>query len=122
MRVVGALSELVNVREDALRLLLSILAGYPLAALHRTFFYNKPPKVQHYFFVITGVLLYLFNCGWPIIIILIREIKTQSSGLAIYHSLLSIGVAYLIINIIPGTALSVALAHICFFVSDFDAF
>ena len=98
MRVVGALSELVNVREDALRLLLSILAGYPLAALHRTFFYNKPPKVQHYFFVITGVLLYLFNCG-----------------LAIYHSLLSIGVAYLIINIIPGTALSVALAHICFF-------
>lgn len=63
MGIVGTFAEFVYVREDALRLLLSILAGYPLAAIHRTFFYNKPKEVQHYYFVFAGLLIYLFNCG-----------------------------------------------------------
>jgi lysophospholipid acyltransferase 5 len=63
MGIVGALADKVNVREDALRLLISILLGYPLAAIYRTFLYNKAPKLQHYYFIATGVLLYFFNCG-----------------------------------------------------------
>ncbi|KAI1713084.1 MBOAT, membrane-bound o-acyltransferase family domain-containing protein [Ditylenchus destructor] len=63
MGVVATLSGLTSVPEDGLRLILSMLAGYPLAALYRTFLYNKPAVVQHYFIVTIGILLHLFNCG-----------------------------------------------------------
>uniref|UniRef100_A0A915CVU8 Lysophospholipid acyltransferase 5 n=1 Tax=Ditylenchus dipsaci TaxID=166011 RepID=A0A915CVU8_9BILA len=75
MGVVGFISDLVSVREDGLRLLISILAGYPLAAIYRSFIYNKRPAIQHYFFIAVGVLLYIFNCG-----------------VAIYHSLFNLSV------------------------------
>jgi len=97
MGLVSYLSEASNIREDGLRLFLTILAGYPLAALHRTFFYKQPAQVQHAIFVIIGISLYLFNYGYEI-----------------YHSLLSIFFAYAITNFIPGTTASVALAHVCF--------
>ncbi|KAK0395659.1 hypothetical protein QR680_001380 [Steinernema hermaphroditum] len=97
MGLVGALSDLLNTSEDGLRLLLSILAGYPLAAIYRTFVYNKTAQIQHLFFVAAGVLLYVFNCGY-----------------AIYHSLLSIMFAYAITNYLPGSVLSIILAHVTF--------
>ncbi|TMS35380.1 hypothetical protein L596_002795 [Steinernema carpocapsae] len=97
MGLVGALSDVLNTSEDGLRLLLSILAGYPLAAIYRTFVFNKAAQVQHLFFVTVGVALYLFNCGY-----------------AIYHSLFSVVVAYFITNYIPGTTLSIVLAHAAF--------
>uniref|UniRef100_F1L2G8 Lysophospholipid acyltransferase 5 n=1 Tax=Ascaris suum TaxID=6253 RepID=F1L2G8_ASCSU len=97
MGLVGALSELLSTREDGLRLLISILAGYPLAAFYRTFVYNKSVTVQHVYFVVVGIVLYLFNYGW-----------------AIYHILLSILFAYLITNHLAGTTYSVALAHLAF--------
>lgn len=63
MGLVSYLSEASNIREDGLRLFITILAGYPLAALYRTFLYNKPAQVQHIIFVIIGIWLYLFNYG-----------------------------------------------------------
>ncbi|KAI3415366.1 hypothetical protein GPALN_004978 [Globodera pallida] len=95
--MLGIVADYVNVREDAFRLILSILAGYPLAFVHRTFLFNKPAFVQHSYFTFVGVLLYLFNCG-----------------IQIYHSLVSIGIAYLIVTFLPGTILSVFFAHFCF--------
>ncbi|CAI4229231.1 unnamed protein product [Auanema sp. JU1783] len=95
--VVTTIAELANVREDALRLLLSVLAGYPLAFIHRSFFCNKSPTTQHTFFVVAGVLLYLFNCGF-----------------AIVHSLISIVLAYVITNYFAGTQISIIAAHTCF--------
>jgi lysophospholipid acyltransferase 5 len=97
MGVVAILSELTSIREDGLRLLLSILAGYPLAFIYRTLICKRSAQVQHLFIVVVGVLLYLFNCGY-----------------AIYHSLLSIFFAYAITNYAAGTDLSVFLAHFCF--------
>ncbi|KAI6242973.1 Lysophospholipid acyltransferase 5 [Aphelenchoides fujianensis] len=97
MGVVGALSEAINVREDGLRLIISILLGYPLSAFYRYFIFDKKPAVQHWFIVIVGIALYWFNCGW-----------------AIYHSLGSILIAFALTNYLPGTKTSVALAHICF--------
>ncbi|CAI2349826.1 unnamed protein product [Caenorhabditis sp. 36 PRJEB53466] len=97
MGVVEALSEATSASEDALRLLLSVLAGYPLAVLHRTFFYNKPQNVQHVFFVAVGISLWYFNCGT-----------------AVVHALLSIGAAYFITNFMTGTDASVYAAHACF--------
>uniref|UniRef100_A0A914C3W8 Lysophospholipid acyltransferase 5 n=1 Tax=Acrobeloides nanus TaxID=290746 RepID=A0A914C3W8_9BILA len=97
MGLIGALSNATSVREDGLRLLITLLAGYPLAAIYRSFIYNKSVQVKHLFIVLVGIALYLFNCGY-----------------AIYHSLLSITLAYIITNYFAGTTLSVALAHICF--------
>uniref|UniRef100_A0A1I8BKA9 Lysophospholipid acyltransferase 5 n=1 Tax=Meloidogyne hapla TaxID=6305 RepID=A0A1I8BKA9_MELHA len=97
MTFINHLSQIIGSEEDALRLLVAILACYPLAIIYRTFIYKLPERLQHWFFVVTGVLLYLFFCG-----------------LAIFHTIFSIIIAYLIVNFIPGTPLSVAAAHIFF--------
>ncbi|VDK50720.1 unnamed protein product [Anisakis simplex] len=97
MNLVSALSALLNTREDGMRLLISILAGYPLSAIYRATIYNKSVTIQHLYFATVGVAFYLFNYGF-----------------AIYHSLLSILLAYLLTNYLAGTKHSVILAHIIF--------
>jgi hypothetical protein len=61
--VISWLAEATNVRDDALRLLISILLGYPIAAFYRYFVYNKQPVIQHWFITLVGIALYWFNCG-----------------------------------------------------------
>ncbi|RCN46331.1 MBOAT family protein [Ancylostoma caninum] len=95
--VVGTLADLLNAREDGLRLLLCVLAGYPLAVIHRSFLYNKPANVQHAAFVAIGLTLYIFNSGFNSV-----------------HALIAILMAYGITNFIGGTRESVIAAHICF--------
>uniref|UniRef100_A0AAF5PWT3 Lysophospholipid acyltransferase 5 n=1 Tax=Wuchereria bancrofti TaxID=6293 RepID=A0AAF5PWT3_WUCBA len=97
MGILSALSAAVHVREDGLVLFVTILAGYPLAAVHRSIFYNKSPVVQHVYFVVAGVSLYLFNYG-----------------AAVLHSILSILLAYGIVTYFPGQKVSILLAHIAF--------
>ncbi|CAB3403626.1 unnamed protein product [Caenorhabditis bovis] len=94
MGLVGALSTATNASEDALRLLLSVLAGYPLAVVHRTVFYNKPANVQHIFFVISGIALWYFNCGN-----------------AVFHALFAVLAAFFITNFMGGTTSSIYAAH-----------
>uniref|UniRef100_A0A914XMN2 Lysophospholipid acyltransferase 5 n=1 Tax=Plectus sambesii TaxID=2011161 RepID=A0A914XMN2_9BILA len=83
--------------EDGMRLLISVLAGYPLAAIYRQFLYDKNKTIQYSYFTIVGIGIYLFNCGYET-----------------YHSMISVLLAYVICNFLPGTTLSVVLAHICF--------
>jgi lysophospholipid acyltransferase 5 len=97
MGLLEAISASTGVRDDALRLFIVMLAGYPLAILHRTFFYNKSPSTQHMFFVIAGISLYLFNNGSHVV-----------------HSMIATLAAYVLTNFLPGTPASVALAHIIF--------
>ena len=40
-----------------------ILTGFPLAFLHRYFFYGKKPYLQHMYFICTGIFLGYFNFG-----------------------------------------------------------
>uniref|UniRef100_A0AC35U665 Lysophospholipid acyltransferase 5 n=1 Tax=Rhabditophanes sp. KR3021 TaxID=114890 RepID=A0AC35U665_9BILA len=94
MGVVSDLAEAVNFNEDGLRLLLCILASYPFGAIYRTFFYNKSVSTQHIFFIITGVLMYLFN-----------------SGLAILHTFFAIGAAYVLIHYFANNKNLVYIAH-----------
>ncbi|KAK5965323.1 Lysophospholipid acyltransferase 5 [Trichostrongylus colubriformis] len=95
--VVGTLADLLNTREDGLRLLLCVLAGYPLAVVHRTFFYNKPANVQYAFFVVVGTLLYIFNSGYDSI-----------------HAFVAVLVAYAITNYLRGKTESIIAAHVFF--------
>ncbi|CAJ0916226.1 unnamed protein product, partial [Mesorhabditis belari] len=61
------------------------------------FFYKKDPQIQHAFFVACGIVLYFFNYGFTI-----------------YHSLISILLAYVITNFLRGKNEAVCAAHIAF--------
>ncbi|MPC23168.1 Lysophospholipid acyltransferase 5 [Portunus trituberculatus] len=50
--------------EPALRLLISILIGYPLVLIHRYSLYCKNPHIQHLYFIASGVSIALFNYGY----------------------------------------------------------
>ncbi|CEF59888.1 Lysophospholipid acyltransferase 5 [Strongyloides ratti] len=63
MGAISMLAEAINFNEDGLRLLLSIMAGYPFGAIYRTLFYNKSAQIQYIYFIVTGIMIYLFNCG-----------------------------------------------------------
>jgi len=95
--VVSWLADAVSVREDGLRLLITIVLGYPIAAFYRYFIYNKAPHFQHWFITIVGLALYWFNCGFYI-----------------YHSLISIFLAYVITNFLAHEQSAIPLAHACF--------
>ncbi|KAG0257909.1 hypothetical protein BG011_003679 [Mortierella polycephala] len=62
-----SISEASGVPEPSLRLLLTILAGYPIAIFYRLIFLNKTSSIigesaRNFFFMVTGVLLsYYFN-------------------------------------------------------------
>uniref|UniRef100_UPI00358EF7CF lysophospholipid acyltransferase 5 isoform X2 n=1 Tax=Myxine glutinosa TaxID=7769 RepID=UPI00358EF7CF len=49
--------------EPALRLLLSLLVGYPLAAIQRTLLFGCNPTFHHVFYTLTGLCLAYFNFG-----------------------------------------------------------
>ncbi|CAN8004873.1 unnamed protein product, partial [Ixodes hexagonus] len=93
--VVGQLASLMGASEPAFRLLLTIVAGYPLALVHRNLFLSKNAVSQHLYFTICGVLLCCFNYG-----------------LDVYHSLLNILVVYAVLRVIGGTLASVALSFL----------
>ncbi|KAJ9577509.1 hypothetical protein L9F63_005882, partial [Diploptera punctata] len=76
--------------EPALRLLVSILIGYPLALIHRYTLYGKNPEYQHIFFVVTGLTIGYFNYGWEVL-----------------HSVTSVLVVYAILRVVGGTLISV---------------
>jgi len=97
MSLVGWLADATSVREDGLRLLISIVLGYPIAAFYRYFIYNKSSVFQQWFITIVGLALYWFNCG-----------------IYIYHSLISTLIAYVITNYFAKDNISVVLAHVCF--------
>ena len=75
MGLVDAIADVAGVREDALRLLLSVLAskclffpsdvllGYGFSLIHRLYFYNKPKQTKYFYFIAIGIGLYLFNYG-----------------------------------------------------------
>lgn len=64
---VPTLAGMLNTPEPALRLLLSMLAGYPIALLYILFLAKKKPLVKHVFFTVTGIATGIFNFGWGIL-------------------------------------------------------
>ncbi|MFH4981782.1 hypothetical protein AB6A40_008491 [Gnathostoma spinigerum] len=97
MGILAPLSQLLSTREDGLLMMVSVLAEYPLALLTRTWLYKQPQKVQHIVYATIGIALYLFNYGF-----------------AIYHSLLSTLLAYVIVNYFCEHYRCVVMAHACF--------
>ncbi|XP_046388835.1 lysophospholipid acyltransferase 5 [Ischnura elegans] len=81
--------------EPALRLLLSLLIGYPIAVFHRYTLYRKNPALQHIFFICCGVGIGFFNYGHEAL-----------------HSIMSVVVMYITLVAIGGTLLSVYVSFL----------
>nr|XP_053646763.1 LOW QUALITY PROTEIN: lysophospholipid acyltransferase 5-like [Cherax quadricarinatus] len=81
--------------EPALRLLISILIGYPLMLIHRYTLYCKRPWMQHLYFITTGVSIALFNYGENVM-----------------HSAVCVIVTWLLLQFISGTLKSVIISFI----------
>ncbi|KAK9507649.1 hypothetical protein O3M35_007459 [Rhynocoris fuscipes] len=86
------LSENVGASVPALRLLLTIIAGYPIALIHRYYLFGKPPAIQHVFFVLSGFCLGWCNFGYDML-----------------HTTANILLVYIILKTIGGTIHSVIL-------------
>ncbi|XP_049520461.1 lysophospholipid acyltransferase 5-like isoform X3 [Dermacentor silvarum] len=91
----GQVAAYLGSSEAAFRLLLTILSGYPLALVHRSFLLGKSANAQHLYFAACGLVLCCFNYG-----------------LAVYHSLLNILVVYAVLKLAGGTRASVAFSFI----------
>lgn len=93
----GRIASFFGTTEPALRLLISILLGYPLAFAFRNFIYERTPVLQHVCFTISGIALCYFNYGTGVI-----------------HSLGCVLVLYILLIVGGGTVLSVAFAFVYF--------
>ncbi|GLV38357.1 nessy [Carabus blaptoides fortunei] len=89
------LAEFVGTTEPALRLLISIFFGYPLALLHRNFLYGRKGLIQHLYFLISGIAIGYFNYGFEIL-----------------HPLSAILYTYLITTLLKGSLLSLQISFV----------
>lgn len=92
---VGQCATYFGASEPAFRLLLTILAGYPLALVHRNLFLGKTPLLQHTYFTVCGLALCFFNYG-----------------IDVYHSVVNILVVYALLKVAGGTLASAAFGFI----------
>ncbi|XP_018587501.1 lysophospholipid acyltransferase 5 [Scleropages formosus] len=84
------LSESLGSSEPAVRLILSILTGYPFAMLYRSYFFHQSPTVVHLFHTMSGLILAAFNFGSQL-----------------YHSAVCVGVQFLLLRLMGRTLTTV---------------
>ncbi|MEE6513727.1 hypothetical protein FKM82_021530 [Ascaphus truei] len=89
-------AEALGASEPALRLILSILIGYPLALFQRYFLFQKWPCYSHLFNTVTGICIAYFNFGPQL-----------------YHALLCIVLQFLILRLM-GRTVTAVLTSFCF--------
>ncbi|KAJ8976349.1 hypothetical protein NQ317_015220 [Molorchus minor] len=93
--ILANLSGLLGVTEPALKLLITVFTGYPLALAHRKYIYGKDENLQHLFFITTGFILGYWNYGTDI-----------------FHCVFTILFTYCTLLILNGSALSVAVTFV----------
>lgn len=92
---VSALAEKLDAPIAGLRLLVSLLAGYPLAFIYRKYFHGKSVNSQHTYFLVCGFILGYFNYGHNI-----------------FHSLFCITFVYFVLFFLGGTFVSVLISFV----------
>ncbi|XP_011483752.1 lysophospholipid acyltransferase 5 isoform X1 [Oryzias latipes] len=85
------LSESLGSPEPAVRLILSILIGYPCAVVYRRFLFHQPATVLHLFHLFSGLALAAFNFA----------------GAQLYHSAVCILVQFLMLRLMGRTVTTV---------------
>lgn len=87
--VVQQLAQSIGVGEPALRLILSIFLGYPLAVIYRQFIFSTSKLINHLFIITTGLAILYFNYGFDL-----------------YHVVLAIFVEYILVHVLRGSVLT----------------
>ncbi|XP_043250629.1 lysophospholipid acyltransferase 5 isoform X1 [Colletes gigas] len=85
--ILSSFSEALNVSEAAVRLLISISLGLPIALLHRYTLYGKYPVYQHLYFTSCGLLTCYWNYGFNTI-----------------HSAAALCLTYFVMKFLGGTS------------------
>ncbi|KAG5887089.1 hypothetical protein JTB14_018257 [Gonioctena quinquepunctata] len=93
--ILKTISDLVGTTEPALKLILTVLAGYPLALLHRKYFYGKDASLQHLFFIMSGLSMGYWNYGSDM-----------------FHCVFTTFFTYCTLFILKGTDISVAITFV----------
>ncbi|KAM8923931.1 lysophospholipid acyltransferase 5 [Pelodytes ibericus] len=89
-------AEALGASEPALRLILSIFIGYPLALFQRYFLFKKEPSHIHLFNTMTGLCIAYYNFGSQL-----------------YHSLLCVVLHFLTLRLM-GRTVTAVLTSFCF--------
>ncbi|KAG9344957.1 hypothetical protein JZ751_009497 [Albula glossodonta] len=84
------LSDYLGSPEPAVRLIFSILIGYPFALVYRRYFFHQPPYIVHLFHTFSGLALAAFNFGSQL-----------------YHSAVCIVVQFLLLRLMGRTVTAV---------------
>lgn len=98
--VIGNLAEVTGAPEPALRLLLSILFAYPIAAIHRCYVRKLEAVFQHIFFALCGIGICYFNYGTDC-----------------YHSLVATWITYLLIRLLHHSSRHLLIINFVFHMS-----
>ncbi|KAJ8921187.1 hypothetical protein NQ315_013659 [Exocentrus adspersus] len=86
---------LMGATEPALKLLLTLIAGYPLALIYRKYVCGKNENLQHLFFALSGFLLGYWNYGMDML-----------------HCVFAIFFTYCTLLLLNGTITSVAITFV----------
>ncbi|XP_041961891.1 lysophospholipid acyltransferase 5 [Alosa sapidissima] len=84
------LSEYLGSSEPAVRLILSILLGYPFAVIYRRYIFYQTPSIIHLYHACSGLALAAFNFGSQV-----------------YHSALCIVIQFLLLRLMGRTVTAV---------------
>lgn len=85
----------IGTTEPAVRLVLSLFAGYPVALLHRSYLRHRPACVQHIAFFLAGAWLGFFNFGYDVL-----------------HSVVCVLVQWLLLRVLAGSVTSVVVSFV----------
>ncbi|KAB0798109.1 hypothetical protein PPYR_09102 [Photinus pyralis] len=92
--VLERVSNLVGSSEAGLKLLLSVLAGYPIAQIHRTYLYGRNANYQHLYFLLSGLTLGFLNYGRDILHPLSAVLVTYATVVLFRRSALSVVITF----------------------------
>jgi len=92
---VSVLASYLGASGPALRLLISLLMGYPFALIHRALLYKSNPNLQHVFFILAGSFIGYFNYGSSLL-----------------HAYVCILVHFVTVKVTRGSRLGTALVFI----------
>ncbi|XP_059486595.1 lysophospholipid acyltransferase 5 [Neocloeon triangulifer] len=93
--ILAPLAATLSCSVPALKLLLSLVVGYPIAFFHRNTLYGKNANLQHLFFLLCGLAIGVFNYK-----------------LGVFHSVSAVLVTYTILKACGGTLASVILCFL----------
>jgi len=93
--VLGRIAAALGAPEAGLKLLLSLLSGYPLLLFHRKTLVKSDATIQHVFFAASGLCIGYFN-----------------NGNDVAHSMICVGATWALLQAMGGTMASVIAANV----------